>query len=192
MLDLGELFNRAPQFVSEPDTLAVTGEAYSYEISVFDPDPSDTIGIWAEQLPEWLTLIDSGDGTALLSGTPAEPGICQVVLKTGDSYGAEDIQEFEIHVGIVAVEEIYNSSFQNYPNPFTSHAFIEFDLPRTCLVSIQIFNALGAKVAELHHGQLPAGQQQFTWHAGDLPKGMYLCRVLAGEETGTFKIIKNQ
>lgn len=192
VLDLGELFNRAPQFVSEPDTLAVTGEAYSYEISVFDPDPSDTIGIWAEQLPEWLTLIDSGDGTALLSGTPAEPGICQVVLKTGDSYGAEDIQEFEIHVGIVAVEEIYNSSFQNYPNPFTSHAFIEFDLPRTCLVSIQIFNTLGAKVAELHHGQLPAGQQQFTWHAGDLPKGMYLCRVLAGEETGTFKIIKNQ
>jgi flagellar hook assembly protein FlgD len=58
------------------------------------------------------------------------------------------------------------------------------------MVSIQIFNAMGAKVAELHHGQLPAGQQQFRWDAGDLPKGMYLCRVQVGEELTTKKLIK--
>jgi hypothetical protein len=30
---------------------------------------------------------------------------------------------------------------------------------------------MGAKVAELHHGQLPAGQQQFRWMWGICPKG---------------------
>jgi len=60
------------------------------------------------------------------------------------------------------------------------------------MVSIQIFNTMGIKVAELHHGQLLAGQQQFTWHAGDLPRGLYFCRVQAGKETSTRIIIKVQ
>ena len=78
------------------------------------------------------------------------------------------------------------------PNPFSQYAVIGFYLPYTAHVSIQIFNAMGAKVAELHHGQLPAGQQQFRWDAGDLPKGLYFCRVQAGQETTTQKIIKVQ
>jgi hypothetical protein len=30
----------------------------------------------------------------------------------------------------------------------------------------------------------------FTWNAGNLPKGIYFCRVQAGQETFTKKIIK--
>jgi hypothetical protein len=61
---------------------------------------------------------------------------------------------------------------------------------------------MGAKVAELHHGQLPAslshsfsvakpGQQQFGWDAGDLPKGLYFCQMQAGNEMKMLKIIKH-
>ena len=81
-------------------------------------------------------------------------------------------------------------ALQIHPNPVTDFVNIEFTLTQTSTVSIQIFNAMGARVAELHHGQLPAGQQQFTWHAGDLPKGLYFCRVQAGEEFSTQKLIK--
>ncbi len=88
-------------------------------------------------------------------------------------------------------EVIAESGFSIYPNPFTGQLSIEFNLPQTSLVSIQIFNAMGAKVAELQHGKLPAGQQQFTWHAGDLPKGLYFCRVQAGNELATRKILKH-
>ena len=89
-------------------------------------------------------------------------------------------------------EVIAENSFSIYPNPFTGQLTIEFNLPQTSMVSIQIFNAMGTKVAELHHGQLAAGQQRFTWHAGDLPKGMYLCRLQMGQKTTTQKIIKVQ
>jgi photosystem II stability/assembly factor-like uncharacterized protein len=78
------------------------------------------------------------------------------------------------------------------PNPFSQYAVIGFYLPYTAHVSIQIFNTMGAMVAELHNGQLPAGQQQFGWDAGDLPKGLYLCRVQVGKEKTTQKIIKIQ
>jgi len=96
-----------------------------------------------------------------------------------------------IFVGIPQ-SEIANpkSEIKIFPNPFTTHTIIELSLPHTSLVSIQIFNAMGAKVAEVHHGQLPAGQQQYGWDAGDLPKGMYFCRVQAGLEITTQKIIK--
>jgi len=92
----------------------------------------------------------------------------------------------------VGIEEaVTGSDFSIFPNPFTGQLSIEFNLPQTSMVSIQIFNAIGAKVADLHHGQLPAGQQQFTWHAGHLPKGLYLCRVQVGEELTTRKVIKH-
>ncbi len=91
------------------------------------------------------------------------------------------------------IEEILSESeLMLTPNPFTDQLIAEFALKIPGLVSIEIFNAIGTKVAELHHGQLPAGQQQFTWHAGHLPKGLYFCRVQAGEKTITQKIIKVQ
>jgi S-formylglutathione hydrolase FrmB len=77
------------------------------------------------------------------------------------------------------------------PNPISDFASINLDLQNSDHLNIQIFNAMGAKVAELYHGQLPAGQQRFAWHAGDLAKGLYFCRVQAGNETRMHKIIKN-
>ncbi len=80
--------------------------------------------------------------------------------------------------------------FQIHPNPVSDFVNIEFNLPQSSLVSIQIFNAMGTKVAELHHGQLPAGQQQFRWDAGDLPKGLYFCRIGTGKDKVVSRLIK--
>jgi len=58
--------------------------------------------------PAWLDLIDNGDGTALLSGTPAynELGDYSVELTVTDDIGASDTQSFTITVSenIVDVE----------------------------------------------------------------------------------------
>jgi hypothetical protein len=107
--------------------------------------------------------------------------------------GCNDVIEVIIACETVGIDEaVAGSDFSIFPNPFTGQLSIEFNLPQTTMVSIQIFNAMSAKVAELHYGQLPAGQQQFTWHAGHLPRGVYLCRVQVGEQTRTQKIIKVQ
>jgi enterochelin esterase-like enzyme len=96
----------------------------------------------------------------------------------------------QMNVGIAENSGLLNH-MDFFPNPFTTHTTIEFNLPQTSTVSIQIFNAMGAKVTELHNGRIPAGQQQFRWDAGDLPKGLYFCRVQAGKDMKMLKIIKH-
>lgn len=88
-------------------------------------------------------------------------------------------------------ELIVAKDFRFFPNPFTTHTTIEFDLPQSSSVSIQIFNTMGAMVDELYNDHLPSGEQQFKWNSGDLPKGLYYCRVQAGNEVVTRKIIKH-
>jgi len=77
------------------------------------------------------------------------------------------------------------------PNPFSYSTNISFELPWAADVSIHIFNTMGVKVAQVQTGLLSAGQQHFTWFAGHLPGGLYLCRVQAGNEVVAKKIIKH-
>jgi hypothetical protein len=153
-----------------------------------------------------LDNIDAGSITDLTIGNNSSLSICEIqsicdylaapngtVTISDNATGCNSQAQVIAACATVGVEEtITESGFSIYPNPFTGQLNIEFNLPQTSNVSIQIFNAMGAKVAELHHGQLPAGQQQFTWHAGHLPKGLYFSRVQAWNETHTQKIIKVQ
>ena len=65
-----ENVNDAAIFSSEPVTLATEDNEYVYVISTLDED-GDQVSISASILPDWLTLTDTGDGTALLTGTPS-------------------------------------------------------------------------------------------------------------------------
>jgi len=72
--------------------------------------------------------------------------------------------------------------FQNYPNPFNPTTMISFELPYRAKVKINVFNALGQRVATILDSSLPAGSQQFSWRAIDgagknLPSGVYFCRI---------------
>jgi enterochelin esterase-like enzyme len=113
------------------------------------------------------------------------------VIISNNAAGCNSRVEVEEACNGVAIEEYINRpQITISPNPFGNYAVIGFDLPYNAHVSILIYNTMGAKVAELHHGQLLAGQQRFTWHADHLPKGLYFCRVQVEEETRTQKIIK--
>ena len=88
----------APSFTSTPVTDATVGAAYTYEITVTDPQ-SDPVTITAPTLPAWLTLTDNTDGTATLSGTPAsgDVGDHPVSLEASDGTNAAP-QDFTITV----------------------------------------------------------------------------------------------
>jgi hypothetical protein len=168
----GTVFNGSFLFYLDEDPLFTNDPGSLYMISGSSPcynagTPDTSAWYYPQHLPE-----------TCLCGNPR---ICD---------GRIDMGAFEwLGTGIRKTNEA-NMALQIHPNPVTDFVYIEFNLPQSSLVSIQIFNAIGVKVAELHHGQLSAGQQQFTWHTGDLPKGLYFCRVQVGEETTTQKVIK--
>lgn len=60
----------------------------------------DTLTITAPTKPTWLTLVDHGNGTATLSGTPisANLGQHEVVLRVTDQGGLSAEQTFTIGV----------------------------------------------------------------------------------------------
>lgn len=78
---------------------------------------------------------------------------------------------------------------QNYPNPFNPSTIIEFTLPRTSNVSLDIFNVLGQKVSTLINGQLSAGQHSVEFNAEDQPSGIFFYRLAYDDGAITKKMI---
>jgi hypothetical protein len=75
------------------------------------------------------------------------------------------------------------------PNPFNATTTIRYDVKSTGLVTLRVFDLLGRDVATLIHETTPAGSYSVAWNAGDLPSGIYFCRMEAGEFTATRKML---
>ncbi len=92
--------NHTPFITSIPVPTAEVGETYTYLLIVDDEDAGDVLTITAVTLPGWLTFTDHGDGTATITGTPAEAqlGDHQVIIDVTDAAGAKATQNFNIEV----------------------------------------------------------------------------------------------
>ena len=79
---------------------------------------------------------------------------------------------------------------QNYPNPFNPITTIEYDLPQTATVRLQIFDLTGRLVQTLVNENKPAGHYSAVWNARNVSSGIYLIRLNAGDFTAVKKCIK--
>ncbi len=81
---------------------------------------------------------------------------------------------------------------QNYPNPFNPSTTIAFDVLHSSLVSLNVFDMLGHKVATLVNEQKPPGSYSERWLALGLPSGIYFYRLEAGDygETKMMLLVK--
>ena len=76
-----------------------------------------------------------------------------------------------------------------YPNPFNVSATIQFDIPESCPVSLKIYSSTGQHIATLVDEIRSAGVYPVVWNAEDLPSGMYMVQLKAGDYTETIKLI---
>ncbi len=105
--------NDAPAFTSTPVTTGRKDAAYSYGVTATDPDTGDTLTLVATTKPAWLTLTGNGNGSATLSGTPADAGDYEVVLSLTDGT-ATVMQSFMVTVGVVVEDFVVNWSNYGY------------------------------------------------------------------------------
>ena len=71
----------------------------------------------------------------------------------------------------------------NYPNPFNPETTIRYGLPKAGQVRLAVYNLLGHEVAILVDRAKPAGNYAVRFGGGDLPSGVYVYRLQAGDET---------
>jgi len=94
-------------------------------------------------------------------------------------------------VGFEQVSEITPVRFelsQNYPNPFNPVTEISFDIPKSTLVSLTVYDALGREVETLLNEVVNAGTYKYNWDASSYPSGVYLYRLTAGDFSITKKM----
>jgi hypothetical protein len=75
---------------------------------------------------------------------------------------------------------------QNYPNPFNPVTKIDFALPKSGMVTLDVFNLLGQKVKTLISEPMEAGFHSVIWNGQDasgksVPSGAYFYKITAGD-----------
>ena len=92
--------------------------------------------------------------------------LSQIVTGVEEEGGPEIPTEFTLH--------------GNYPNPFNPSTRIQFDLPESAQVTVQVVDMLGRQVMTLPAKQVEAGANQtLELNATSLASGQYLYRIIA-------------
>lgn len=78
---------------------------------------------------------------------------------------------------------------QNYPNPFNPNTQINYSLPESGLVTINVINAIGQKVATLVNETKSAGRYQLNFDASTLSSGVYFYTLSVGDYNQTRKML---
>jgi len=78
---------------------------------------------------------------------------------------------------------------QNYPNPFNPSTTINFSIPNTDIVSIEVYDVLGKKITVLVNEKKLSGLHSIKWETQNVPSGLYFCRIQTGEFVHTIKMM---
>ncbi|NNE71937.1 MAG: T9SS type A sorting domain-containing protein [Rhodothermales bacterium] len=74
---------------------------------------------------------------------------------------------------------------QNYPNPFNPQTRIRFGLPEAAKVTLEVFDALGRRVATVLNEERPAGWHEVSFDGRSLGSGMYFYALRAGDRVAS-------
>jgi hypothetical protein len=121
------------------------------------------------------------------------------VYTSTESQSAVTPQGFSI-LGVYGQKEMTRSdpfSLTAYPNPFRESITLNVKLPKKEYLQINVYDAMGKRVKRLYDGVCPAGEQAVVWdgldrHRHDIPNGIYLVDVHAGNQVNQMKIVHIQ
>jgi len=78
---------------------------------------------------------------------------------------------------------------QNYPNPFNPGTKILFDLPKSTVVKLVIYDITGREVATLANGYMRYGSYEIEFNAKNLSSGVYFYKLFSDDFTSVKKMV---
>ena len=76
-----------------------------------------------------------------------------------------------------------------YPNPFNPETNINFEIPVSSNVTIEVFNLQGRLIETLYNKELQPGKHRITWNADGLMSGIYFVKMSSNNFNDYKKII---
>jgi hypothetical protein len=144
------------------------------------------------------SVIGSGGGRASDGSFRALSSMGQTLVgTTADASNAIHAGFWFQNVSIVtSIEQIASETVprefrleQNYPNPFNPSTTITFELPKSSLVRLSVYDILGREVSLLVNEKRDAGAHRVTFIASGLSSGVYFYRMQAGDFVRTRKLL---
>jgi hypothetical protein len=100
---------------------------------------------------------------------------------------------FDLKFSEVVSEDMANEQFtiSTYPNPFTHHIVLDYELAEVSIVSIRFYDIQGRQVATITDATYQeSGKQTVYFNGNNLAKGIYLCAIQVNDEIFTQKVVK--
>lgn len=176
--------NDLPVITSTPITSVDVNTAYLYEFTATDVDVGDILTYSALSKPGWLNF-SADEIKGILYGTPLAVNIGpnSVILKVSDGK-ADILQGFTIMVNNpTGIDENgVNNKYTIYPNPANHIVYFKSYLPAN--IKLMIYDASGLLQKEV----IAKNTNELEIDVSDLPKGMYLYKILTDNNIITGKL----
>lgn len=112
------------------------------------------------------------------------PGIYNITI-TGRGPNGTPVHQRTVSVNIGFVGLVNNNTeapqkfhlYQNYPNPFNPTTNIKFDIVKSGLVKLSVYDVTGKVVSSLVNEQLSPGSYSYDFNASDMASGIYFYRI---------------
>ena len=106
------------------------------------------------------------------------------ILKTTNG-GGTPVSVFELS----SVHDPDYELLESYPNPFNPATKIRFNLKENSDVKMTIYNTSGKVIDELISSYMNRGEYEIAWNAADRPSGIYFCKLVAGGQERTLRLV---
>jgi len=79
--------------------------------------------------------------------------------------------------------------YQNYPNPFNPTTMIKFDLPKSGVVKLSVYDNLGKEIQSIINGYRNSGSYEINFDGSKLSTGVYFYRITTNEISETKRML---
>jgi len=120
------------------------------------------------------------------------PGVTYTYVLADVDLGNKETKYTDEAVTVTVANDLVEVDFvvdAAYPNPFNPSVAISYQLSASDLVKASIYNSNGILVKELLNKNMTAGSHELVWNATNMPSGVYILKMSAGNTVNTQKLV---
>jgi len=170
--------------------LEPSGAFLHHKYAIIDGEDTALDGVVITGSHNWTNSAENSNGENTLvirSDRVANLYLQEFKARYAESGGADTLIVGVADFAAEVPEEFGLS--QNYPNPFNPSTRLTLSVPGLERVTVEVYDLLGRRVAQLVDGVLAPGLHTVEWNASGVASGLYLCRASVGRWSSTRKML---